>query len=208
MKSSHRKPATLSHSGPGFVRIISGQWRGRRLPVLDAAGLRPTTDRVKETLFNWLMQDTAGRTVLDCFSGSGSLALEALSRQAEFATLLELDKTAVRQLQQHLLTLGCQQAEVIQTNALQYLQQPAKRVYDLVFLDPPFRQQLLLPAAQLLEQQGWLTADALIYLECEKELSLANLPAHWRLYKESIAGQLAYRLYQRQEPSDPITAAN
>ncbi len=161
--------------------MISGQWRGRRLPVLDAAGLRPTTDRVKETLFNWLMQETAGRTVLDCFSGSGSLALEALSRQAEFATLLELDKTAVRQLQQHLLTLKCQQAEVIQTNALQYLQQPARRQYDLVFLDPPFRQQLLLPAAELLEQQGWLAADALIYLECEKELSLASLPGHWRL---------------------------
>ena len=210
MKSSSRKPPAPSHNGPGFVRIISGQWRGRRLPVLDAAGLRPTTDRVKETLFNWLMQETAGRTVLDCFSGSGSLALEALSRQAEFATLLELDKTAVRQLQQHLLTLNCQRAEVIQTNALQYLQQPAKRAYDLVFLDPPFRQQLLLPAAQLLEQQGWLAADALIYLECEKELSLASLPPHWRLYKESIAGQLAYRLYQRQgvNTAQPLATSN
>lgn len=205
MKSSNKKPSAPSHNGPGFVRIISGQWRGRRLPVLDAAGLRPTTDRVKETLFNWLMQDTAGRQVLDCFSGSGSLAFEALSRHAVFATLLELDKSAVKQLQQHLLKLNCPQAEVIQTNALQYLQQQAKRQYDLVFLDPPFRQQLLLPAAQLLEQQGWLAPDALIYLECEKELNLASLPANWRLYKESIAGQLAYRLFQRQQPA--ITAA-
>lgn len=197
-----RRPAANAptHNGPGFVRIISGQWRGRRLPVLNAQGLRPTTDRVKETLFNWLMQDTAGRTVLDCFSGSGSLALEALSRHANFATLVELDKTAVKQLQQHLQTLKCNNAEVIAGSCLVYLQQAAKRQYDLVFLDPPFRQNLLLPCATLLEQQSWLSNDALIYVECEKELPVAQLPANWRPIKESVAGQLAYRLYQREQP--------
>lgn len=200
MKAPRPVSSQPAHGGAGFVRIISGQWRGRRLPVLDAAGLRPTTDRVKETLFNWLMHDTAGATVLDCFSGSGSLALEALSRHAAFATLLELDKTAVRQLQQHLLTLKCQNAEVIGGDCLQYLQQAPKRHYDLVLLDPPFRQNLALPCAALLEQGGWLTATALIYLECEKELTVAALPANWRLLKESIAGQLAYRLYQRTTP--------
>ncbi|MBU1439274.1 MAG: 16S rRNA (guanine(966)-N(2))-methyltransferase RsmD [Gammaproteobacteria bacterium] len=203
MKSRRTPQPPPAHGGTGFVRIISGQWRGRKLPVLDAAGLRPTTDRVKETLFNWLMQDTAGSTVLDCFSGSGSLALEALSRQAAFATLLELDKTAVKQLQQHMVTLKCSNAEVVATNCLQYLQQSAKRQYDLVFIDPPFRQDLALPCAALLEQQGWLTANALIYLECEKELNVASLPAHWRLCKESIAGQLAYRLYQRVASDSP-----
>lgn len=207
MKS--RRPAAHApgHNGPGFVRIISGQWRGRRLPVLNAEGLRPTTDRVKETLFNWLMQDTAGRTVLDCFSGSGSLALEALSRHASFATLLELDKTAVRQLQQHLQTLQCNNAEVIAGNCLTYLQQQAKRRYDLVFLDPPFRQNLLLPCAALLEQQQWLSDDALIYVECEKELAVMQLPGNWRLLKESVAGQLAYRLYQRQHPVSQLSAS-
>ncbi len=197
-----RRPAANAptHNGPGFVRIISGQWRGRRLPVLNAQGLRPTTDRVKETLFNWLMQDTAGRTVLDCFSGSGSLALEALSRHANFATLVELDKTAVKQLQQHLQTLKCNNAEVIAGSCLVYLQQAAKRQYDLVFLDPPFRQNLLLPCATLLEQQSWLSDNALIYVECEKELPVAQLPANWRPIKESVAGQLAYRLYQREQP--------
>ncbi|HCU64843.1 MAG TPA: 16S rRNA (guanine(966)-N(2))-methyltransferase RsmD [Rheinheimera sp.] len=197
-----RRPAANAptHNGPGFVRIISGQWRGRRLPVLNAQGLRPTTDRVKETLFNWLMQDTAGRTVLDCFSGSGSLALEALSRHANFATLVELDKTAVKQLQQHLQTLKCNNAEVIAGSCLVYLQQAAKRQYDLVFLDPPFRQSLLLPCATLLEQQSWLSDNALIYVECEKELPVAQLPANWRPIKESVAGQLAYRLYQREQP--------
>lgn len=197
-----RRPAANAptHNGPGFVRIISGQWRGRRLPVLNAQGLRPTTDRVKETLFNWLMQDTAGRTVLDCFSGSGSLALEALSRHANFATLVELDKTAVKQLQQHLQTLKCNNAEVIAGSCLVYLQQAAKRQYDLVFLDPPFRQNLLLPCATLLEQQSWLSDNALIYVECEKELPVAQLPTNWRPIKESVAGQLAYRLYQREQP--------
>lgn len=201
MKPRRPAAAATHHNGPGFVRIISGQWRGRRLPVLNAEGLRPTTDRVKETLFNWLMQDTAGRTVLDCFSGSGSLALEALSRHANFATLLELDKTAVRQLQQHLQTLQCNNAEVIAGSCLVYLQQTPKKQYDLVFLDPPFRQNLLLPCAALLEQHHWLSDDALIYVECEKELPVSQLPANWRLYKESVAGQLAYRLYQRQQPA-------
>jgi 16S rRNA (guanine966-N2)-methyltransferase len=201
MKSRRTPQPPPAHGGTGFVRIISGQWRGRKLPVLNAEGLRPTTDRVKETLFNWLMADTAGSTVLDCFSGSGSLALEALSRHAAFATMLELDKTAVRQLQQHLLTLKCDNAEVVATNCLQYLQQPAHRPYDLVFIDPPFRQDLALPCAAHLEQHGWLAPEALIYLECEKELNVASLPAHWRLLKESIAGQLAYRLYQRVPPA-------
>lgn len=199
MSPRARKPTLPQHQGPGFVRIISGQWRGRRLPVQNAAGLRPTTDRVKETLFNWLMQDTAGRQVLDCFSGSGSLALEALSRYANAATLLELDTAAVRQLQQNLQKLQCAHAHVIQTNCLTYLAQPATQQYDLVFLDPPFRQHLLLPAAQLLEQQGWLMDDALIYVECEKELNVTTLPTNWRLLKENIAGQLAYRLYHRSQ---------
>jgi len=204
MKSRRSPQPPPAHGGTGFVRIISGLWRGRKLPVLNAEGLRPTTDRVKETLFNWLMADTAGSTVLDCFSGSGSLALEALSRKAAFATLLELDKSAVRQLQQHLLTLKCADAEVIATNSLLYLQQPARRSYDLVFIDPPFRQNLALPCAALLEQQGWLTPEALIYLECEKELPVAGLPPNWRLLKESIAGQLAYRLYQRVPPAAAV----
>ena len=90
---------------------------------------------------------------------------------------------------------------MVATNCLQYLQQPARRQYDLVFIDPPFRQELALPCAALLEQQGWLAPEALIYLECEKELNVASLPAHWRLLKESIAGQLAYRLYQRVAPA-------
>ena len=197
-RPSVQKTAEPNHGGPGVVRIISGQWKGRKLPVLDVQGLRPTTDRVKETLFNWLMQDIHGKKVLDCFSGSGSLALEALSRHAESALLLEMDAKAARQLNQHLKTLQCENAQVVQADSLQYLAKPATSQFDLVFIDPPFRQGLVDKCCSLLEN-GWLTADALIYLECEKELQISNLPRNWRIIKEKIAGQLAYRLLQRQD---------
>lgn len=194
--STNESPAT--HGGPGEVRIISGQWRGRKLPVLNVTGLRPTTDRVKETLFNWLMQDVAGRAVLDCFSGSGSLAFEALSRHARSALMLELDGTAAKRLQQNLASLQCTQGVVQQVDCLQFLAKPAQQQFDLVFLDPPFRQQLLLPVCERLEQQGWLAADALIYTESEKELPVTSLPSTWELIKEKTAGQLCYRLWQRK----------
>lgn len=186
-----------TESAPGQVRIISGKWRGRKLPVANTEGLRPTTDRVKETLFNWLMHDIDGATVLDCFSGSGSLALEALSRHAAFASLIERDTTLAKTLQQNLNRLECQNAEVISSDCLQFLQTKASRQYSVVFIDPPFRKALAQPCCQLLEQQQWLTDEALIYLETEKELLLTDLPQNWRLLKEKIAGQLAYRLFVR-----------
>jgi 16S rRNA (guanine966-N2)-methyltransferase len=197
MKTAKGRSNAVTHQGPGFVRLISGQWKGRRLPVLDAAGLRPTSDRVKETLFNWLMQDVAGSTVLDCFAGSGSLGLEALSRYADFVLLLEKDPKAATLLKQHLKSLGSDQAEVLQTDTLAWLQKPAQRQFDLVFIDPPFRQQMAVPCCQALAEHGWLKSGALIYLETEKELALTELPAQWLLLKEKVAGQLAYRLWQQ-----------
>lgn len=183
---------------PGFVRIISGQWRGRKLPVADVIGLRPTTDRVKETLFNWLMHDVADSTVLDCFSGSGALAFEAISRYAGYATLIEKDPAQAKRLQGLLASLNVSQANVINSDCLRYLAQPASRQYQIVLVDPPFRQNLALPCCQLLEQQGWLSPNALIYLEAEKELPLTDMPANWKLLKEKVAGQLAYRLWSNQ----------
>ena len=191
-----KRQAAVS-GAPGEVRIISGQWRGRKLTVLDAEGLRPTTDRVKETLFNWLMHDIDGAAVLDCFAGSGSLAFEALSRHAISATLIEREAAQARQLQHNISKLNCNNASVIQQDSLSYLNTAASARFDLVFIDPPFRKDLALPCCQLLEQYNWLTDNALIYLETEKELPIAQLPANWRLLKEKVAGQLAYRLYQR-----------
>lgn len=193
--TANKKPARGKAAGE--VRIISGRWRGRKLAVLDAEGLRPTTDRVKETLFNWLMHDIDGASVLDCFAGSGSLAFEALSRHASHCTLLERDKAATSQLLNNQRQLNCTEAQIIHADSLSWLTQPATRQFDIVFIDPPFRKSLALPCCQLLEQQHWLSENALIYLETEKELDVAALPAGWRLLKEKIAGQLAYRLYQR-----------
>lgn len=195
LKSRQSGPAQ-----PGFVRIISGKWRGKRLPVADAVGLRPTTDRVKETLFNWLMYDIAESIVLDCFAGSGSLGIEALSRHAAFVTLIEKAPQLAKQLKAHLKQLQADNAEVLTRDCLSWLQQPANKQYNLVLIDPPFRQDLAIPCCLALEQQGWLAKDALVYLETEKELPLANMPPNWQLLKENIAGQLAYRLWIRRNP--------
>lgn len=192
------KSPTPRPAQPGFVRIISGQWRGKRLPVADAPGLRPTTDRVKETLFNWLMHDTANSIVLDCFAGSGSLGFEALSRYAAYVTMVEKAPTLAKQLQRHVQQLQASNVEILNRDCLSLLQRPPQRQYSLVLIDPPFRHNLAVPCCQALEQHGWLTENALIYLETEKELALHDIPDNWQLLKENIAGQLAYRLWRRR----------
>ncbi|MFP1863461.1 16S rRNA (guanine(966)-N(2))-methyltransferase [Lonsdalea quercina] len=183
-------------SAPGQIRIIGGQWRGRKLPVPHSPGLRPTTDRVRETLFNWLAPVIQQARCLDCFAGSGALALEALSRYAAHATLLEAERGIARQLSQNLSLLRAENASVIHTDALQWLAQPGE-AFDVVFLDPPFRQGLLDNTVNLLEKQGWLADDAWIYIETEAENRTLNLPANWQLHREKVAGQVAYRLYAR-----------
>lgn len=190
----NKKPRS---NGAGQIRIIGGQWRGRKLPVPDSAGLRPTTDRVRETLFNWLAPDIQQARCLDCFAGSGALGIEALSRHAASATLLELERPVAHQLEKNLATLGAANARVINTNALSWLAQ-AGEPFDLVFIDPPFRKGLLEQTLSLLENQNWLADDALIYVESEVENGLPPVPVNWHLHREKIAGQVAYRLYLRQ----------
>ncbi|MBO2643268.1 16S rRNA (guanine(966)-N(2))-methyltransferase RsmD [Shewanella algae] len=182
--------------GSGQVRIIGGQWRSRKLPIQDLEGLRPTTDRVRETLFNWLAGELSGSSVLDCFGGSGALALEALSRYAAFARVYELQKTAAQQLQQNLQTLKCDSAEVINGDVLAGLARPADRRFDIVFIDPPFRKGLAEQTLTLLARHQWLNPGALIYLEVESELQQLPIPADWEALKEKQAGQVSYRLYR------------
>lgn len=191
--------ATNNKSANGFIRIISGQFRGRKLPVKDVQGLRPTTDRIKETVFNWLMQDTRGAAVLDCFAGSGGLGFEALSRFAQRATFFELDKGAALQLKENISTLKLDNAVIKQDNSLSLLANNAQNEqFDLVFVDPPFRQNLAEKTCFLLEENNWLTAQALIYVEVESELNSLNIPDNWMLLKEKTAGQVICRLYQRE----------
>ncbi|KFW99952.1 16S rRNA methyltransferase [Pectobacterium betavasculorum] len=184
-------------SAAGQIRIIGGQWRGRKLPVPDSPGLRPTTDRVRETLFNWLAPVIQQARCLDCFAGSGALGLEALSRYAAHATLLEMERAVAQQLTQNLALLRAENAEVVNTDALNWLAKPGTP-FDVVFLDPPFRKELLNNTLALLEQQGWLAPDAWIYVETEVENAQLTIPDNWQLHREKIAGQVAYRLYIRQ----------
>jgi 16S rRNA (guanine966-N2)-methyltransferase len=197
--SKRPKPpkANPAHTGDGQLRIIGGQWRSRQFNFPMAAGLRPTPNRVRETLFNWLAPYIEGAKVLDLFAGSGALFLEALSRGAGSALALDLNPTAISSLRGHLHTLNCDNGQLQQTNALLYLENPAAMPFDLVFLDPPFSQNLLLPACTLLEQNGWLAADAWVYTESENPPSGLGIPGNWRLHREQKAGQVYYALWQR-----------
>ena len=186
-----------NHAGSGQIRIIGGQWRGRKLPVPESPGLRPTTDRVRETLFNRLAPSIVDANCLDCFAGSGALGLEALSRYAASATLLEMERGVAQQLQKNLATLKASNAKVVNTNTLAFLAQ-AGTPHHIVFVDPPFRKGLLEETLKLLENNGWLSDEALIYIESEVENGLPPVPMNWHVYREKVAGQVAYRLYQRE----------
>lgn len=193
-----RKPSPKPEAaGSGQLRIIGGEWRSRQFSFPMAHGLRPTPNRVRETLFNWLAPYVAGAQVLDCFTGSGALYLEALSRGASSALALDSNHSAIASLRQTLATLKCSNGQLLQTNALQYLENQPATPYDLVFLDPPFGQDLLEPACALLEDRGWLAKDAWIYTESEAAPSTLALPGNWRLHREQKAGQVYYALWQR-----------
>ena len=199
MRNKTTKNKAITKSTDGFIRVISGQFRGRKLPVKDVQGLRPTTDRIKETVFNWLMQDTREAKVLDCFAGSGGLGFEALSRFASTALFIELDPSAAKQLAQNIATLKLQNAQVRHTNSLSFLEQKNSNTpFDLVFVDPPFRKNLAQTSCNLLEINNWLSEEALIYLEVESDLNTFKPPSNWLLIKEKKAGQVFCRLYQRQ----------
>ncbi len=191
---SKLKKQSNKSAAKGSIRIIAGQHRGRKLPVLMADGLRPTTDRVKETVFNWLMPYIQDATCLDCFAGSGGLGFEALSRGAKSVTFIELNKAAAQQLKDNRALLKADNVDVLSTNAINFLQQN-QQAYSLVFIDPPFRKGLAQQAADAISPQG-LTENALIYVEMENDNNNQVMPSHWQLLKEKVAGQVIYRLYQ------------
>lgn len=182
---------------PNRLRIIGGVWRGRRLSFPDAAGLRPTPDRVRETLFNWLAPMIEGACCLDLFAGSGMLGLEALSRGAGRVVMVDSDAAVIARLHEHIATLHASGAQVVHADARRYLQHPPREGFDIVFLDPPFRRDLVAPCCELLEHSGWLKPGARIYIETESELPLAGLPQTWHISRSKTAGQVNYYLVQR-----------
>ncbi len=174
------------------VRIIAGCWRGRKLSFAPVAGVRPTPDRVRETLFNWLSPVLRDARCLDLFAGSGALGIEAASRGAASVVLVDNDPQVVCCLREQLQLLGAAQIEVVQSAVEGWLSAPADP-FDVVFLDPPFRRNLLPACMQALQNGGWLAADAYVYIEAESNLELA-LPKNWLLTRSKRAGQVGYHL--------------
>jgi 16S rRNA (guanine966-N2)-methyltransferase len=172
----------------------------------DVLGLRPTPDRVRETLFNWLQTVLPGTRCLDLFAGSGALGVEALSRGAAHATLVEYNPMAAVNLRHNLAVLGAEGARVVQADALAYLQtgdDGVQHAYDIVFLDPPFeRPDLLETGCKLLEHRDWLAPRAYIYLESASRDGPPTLPPRWRIVRSQQAGQVAYRLALRVAPRE------
>lgn len=180
----------------GKVRIIGGQWRGRKLIVPNKAGLRPTPDRIRETLFNWLREYLPGSHCLDLFAGSGAIGIEAASHGAKKVVLVEQDLEIVNILQHQITTLSAENIAVIHADARDFLQKNALH-FDIVFLDPPFGKNLLVPCCEQLEHGGWLNNPAYIYLEAERVLGKPNIPPTWEIIRQQSAGQIEYFLVRR-----------
>jgi 16S rRNA (guanine(966)-N(2))-methyltransferase RsmD len=184
---------------PREVRLIGGRFRRSKLPVADRPGLRPTPDRVRETLFNWLGQDLTGWRVLDAFAGSGALGFEAASRGAAQVVLLERDATLAASLRASVQRLGATQVQVVATDALAWMARAAPASFDLVFIDPPFDAGLF--DAALAAAAPLLGAGGFVYLEAPR--AFEPPPAGWTLHRRGRAGAVHYHLLQRYTASDP-----
>lgn len=180
-------------NAPRHIRIVGGTWRSRLIEVADRPGLRPTPDRARETLFNWLGQTLDGLACLDLFAGSGILGFEAASRGAANATLIEQDARALAALRRNAEKLGATQIEIVQGNALEFLASTARR-FDVAFADPPYRQGLIGQIMPLLARV--MLPGALAYAEAETPLTPS---AGWRVFRQSRAGQVHFHLFERTE---------
>lgn len=176
------------------LRIIGGQWGSRILPFPDVQGLRPTTDRVRETLFNWIAPVIPGARCLDLFSGSGALGFEAMSRGAGHVVMIENHSKASFQLKENATLLQAKGAEIYHGDALIWLNQTAEP-FDVIFLDPPFGKGLLQTCVDHIHKNHLIKDGGYVYIESEQELAGLSIPSTWNNYREKQAGQVAYRLY-------------
>ncbi len=180
----------------GSVRIIGGKWRGRKLLVPDVVGLRPTHDRIRETLFNWLQLYIKDDVCLDLFAGSGEIGFEALSRGAKHVVMLDNNREVVRALSdsaQHLSTGDC---EIIHADFPKRMPEFKQR-FDIVFVDPPYKKGLIEPVCEWLDSSNVLQPDALIYIETEIELDPLPIPQGWEIFKEGKTATLRYCLVRK-----------
>lgn len=178
------------------LRIIGGSWRGRKLGFPAVEGLRPTGDRLRETLFNWLMPEIQGARVLDLFAGSGALGIESLSRGADFCLLLEKHPGVAANLTENLQKLSTSKAKVVATDSIEFLKTGnADEAFNLVFIDPPFAADLWEQCSTHLSVGNWLAAESWIYVETPRDSSW-QAPEGWQLYRNKEAGQVRYRLFK------------
>jgi 16S rRNA (guanine966-N2)-methyltransferase len=188
---------------PHRLRIIAGNWRGSRLDFPQLAAIRPTPDRVRETLFNWLAGKLEGARCLDLFAGSGALGLEALSRGAAEVVFVERDPRIGRYLRESLQRFDCDRGDVVVGSAWDYLSS-CSRPFQVVFLDPPFGERLAERALLGLHASGLLASDALVYVETPIEESPPKLPSGWQLLRQGRAGQVGYHLARAPSTGEPI----
>lgn len=199
---ARRKAAANKRSRPGRLRIVAGKWRSRLLPVADLPGLRPTSERVRETLFNWLTSTISGKRCLDLFAGTGALGFEALSRGAGTVTFVEQSRLAVNGMRGCARTLAADGAKIECADALQFLGAGTVSGYDVVFLDPPFADELLEECCRMLQSKAWLNPNAYIYIEQDKRQSSPSLPDGWQVEKEKTAGNVRYALYRADDTGE------
>jgi 16S rRNA (guanine966-N2)-methyltransferase len=186
----------VSRRSPHRIRLIGGHWRGRSLTVLDRPGLRPSGDRTRETLFNWLQSELPGAVCLDLFAGTGALGLEAASRGAARVDLVERDRVSARHLEDLARGLDPARVRVYPRDALHFLDQPPEQPYDGIFLDPPFTETRLLEATlERLDEPGWLRSPAWVYLETRTRAT-PPVPASWQATRERTMGEVTLRLYR------------
>ena len=181
-------------SQAGRLRIVAGIWRSRLLDIADVDGLRPTGERIRETLFNWLAPTIEGARCLDLFAGTGALGLEALSRGASGVVFVERSAVAARQLRTNIALLEAEGADVLQKDAFDFLGGEPGRRYDIVFLDPPFALDAVEETCRLLADTGHLADDALIYIEDDRTRVEPPLPEGWRELRNKTTGNVRYRL--------------
>ncbi|AEO08395.1 16S rRNA m2G966 methyltransferase [Buchnera aphidicola str. Ak (Acyrthosiphon kondoi)] len=177
----------------GKIYIISGKLKGRKISFNNIPNLRPTTNQIRETLFEWLSKYIKNSRCLDCFAGSGALGIEAISRYAAFSTLLEIEKKTFLNLKKNIKNLNISNIEIIRTDAIYWLQKTGKP-YDIIFIDPPYYQGLIKKTINLLESKKWIKKNSFIYIEQEKKQPLI-IPKNWILYKKKVTNKIQCYLY-------------
>lgn len=187
-------PGKGTKKSQGRLRIVAGIWRSRVLEIADVEGLRPTPERIRETLFNWLTPRMAGARCLDLFAGTGALGLEALSRGAAAAVFVENSKVAIATLRRNVASLDASGAVIHAGSATEYIDAAGAERFDIVFLDPPFADDNLAELCRLIDESELVATNANVYLEQDRARPEPDLPDGWTVLKSKVAGNVRYTL--------------